>query len=245
MKILNPFLIALVALMVSCVTNPNTTPNTTSNAVSNAVSECCSTSSIDTPAKAIAALQAGNKRFVEGVMSHPNSDEKRRGETLNSQSPYAVVVACSDSRVPVELLFDQGIGDLFVIRTAGNSVADDTVMGSVDYAVDHLNTPLVVILGHQNCGGITATIASQEENEGHHHHKHKGKIAELIASLRRDVEQHVGKPEQLDEAIRCNADAQVERIKSVDYIKERIEAGELQVVSAYYNLDSGKVDFNN
>ncbi len=228
-------LIAAAALCTGCLQQTPTATKSCSD-------KCCevSTANITTPAQAIAALKAGNARYVAGKMAFPNSDAKRREQTLNSQKPYAVVVACSDSRVPVELLFDQGIGDLFVIRTAGNSVADDVVMGSIDYAVDHLGTPLVVVLGHQNCGGVTSTIA-QSSGEEHHHH---GKIGELLAVIRQDVEPYVGHPEQLDEAIHVNAEAQVKRIKSVGYIAEKVKKGELQILSAYYSLDNGAVSFD-
>ncbi|MFI3304879.1 MAG: carbonic anhydrase [Rikenellaceae bacterium] len=195
---------------------------------------------VETPLQAIDALKSGNARYVAGESINPNADQERRDETLNSQSPYAAVVACSDSRVPVELLFDQGIGDLFVIRTAGNSVAGDVVMGSVDYAIDHLNVPLVVVLGHQNCGGVTSVISVSHDHEEHHHN---GSIGAMLAALAPSVEPYIGHPDMLDEAIHVNAAAQVDAIESVDYIREKIEAGELKVVSAYYNIGDGKVTF--
>lgn len=231
MKKLYLLTLVVFSLNVSCI----------SNADSTSTKRKCKeqSSTITTPAEAIAALKAGNERYVKGEMAHPNSDAARRASTVGSQSPYAVVVACSDSRVPVEVLFDQGIGDIFVIRTAGNSVSEDVVMGSLDYAVDHLDTPLVVILGHQNCGGISSAIAPHGDDD----HHHNGKIGELLTILREDVEQYVGHPEQLDEAIYTNATAQVDRVKEVDYIKEKIKAGKLEVVSAYYNIDNGKVTF--
>ncbi len=196
--------------------------------------------SIETPQAAIAELKAGNERFVKGKMISPNQSPQRREQTENGQKPFAVVVACSDSRVPVERIFDQGIGDIFVIRTAGNSVADDVVMGSIDYAIDHLNTPLVVILGHQNCGGITSAIAACSPTEEHHH----GKIDQLLAVIAQDVEAFMGHPEDLDEAIHVNAEAQVKRIEKVNYLKDKLESGALQIVSAYYNLKTGEVSFD-
>lgn len=215
---------AALALCVACISN-----NTPS----------ASTAAITTPDEAIAALKEGNARFVADKAIYPNSTSDRRMETINSQNPYAVIIACSDSRVPVELLFDQGIGDLFVIRTAGNTVADDVVMGSVDYAIDHLGSKLVVVLGHQNCGGVTSTIA-HHEGEAHH----EGKIAELIEVLKRDIEPYIGHPEQLDEAIHAHAEAQAARINSVDYVREKTAKGEVKVVSAYYSFDSGIVTFD-
>ncbi len=193
-----------------------------------------------TPDAAIAELKAGNKRFVTEVNKHPRKGKVRLNETLNTQYPYVAVVACSDSRVPVELLFDQGIGDIFVIRTAGNSVSPDVMMGSVDYAVDHLEVPLVVVLGHQNCGGVTSAIAAVKEGE---HHHHNGKIGELLEIIQADVKPFIGHPEKLEEAIQMNTEAQVKRINDVDYIQKRVKEGKLKVVGAYYNLETGEVIF--
>lgn len=220
-------------LFVFATSCGSTTSTSTSTTVERVV--------VETPQQAINALKAGNSRYASGESINPNADQARRDETLNSQSPYAAIVACSDSRVPVELLFDQGIGDLFVIRTAGNSVAGDVVMGSVDYAIDHLNVPLVVVLGHQNCGGVTSVIsASHDDHEEHHHN---GSIGGLLEALAPSIESYIGHPKKLDEAIHVNATAQVDAIKSVDYIEEKIKAGKLKVVSAYYNIDNGSVTF--
>lgn len=206
MKIQIKLLVVLCCVLLSsCVSSTN-----------NKQAAC--SSNIETSAQALEALKAGNMRFSSGEMLHPRSCEARREKTLNSQKPFATIIACSDSRVPVELLFDQGIGDLFVIRTAGNTVCSDVVMGSVDYAIDHLNTPLVVVLGHQNCGGVTSAITVSEHDDEHEHH---GKIAELLEAVRENVKPYVGHPEQLTEAIHVNADAQVEKIKEVDYIAKK------------------------
>lgn len=222
-------IVAAALLCVSCIGTTTSTVAVESVAITN-------------PAAAIEALKAGNERFVKGESIHPNSDAARREQTLSSQSPFAVIISCSDSRVPVELLFDQGIGDLFVIRTAGNTITDDSVMGSVDYAVDHLGTPLVVVLGHQHCGGVTAAISTSDDEHDHEHH-HNGKIGELIELLQRDVKPYIGHPELVNEAIAANTQAQVDKVKQVDYIREQIASGEVQVVGAYYNLDSGVVEF--
>lgn len=137
------------------------------------------------------------------------------------------------------MLFDQGLGDIFVIRTAGNSVGSDIVMGSVDYAVDHLEVPLVVILGHQNCGGVTSAIAESDS-----HHESHGKIDQLLEIVRDDVKPYVGHPEQLDEAIHVNAKVQRDDIEAVKYIQEKESEGKLKVVSAYYSFDTGVVTFD-
>ncbi|UFU07454.1 carbonic anhydrase [Ruania halotolerans] len=112
-----------------------------------------------TPAQAWAALQEGNARFVSGEMAHPSQDVQRRAELSSSQHPFAVLFGCSDSRVAAEIIFDRGLGDLFVVRTAGH-VVDTTVIGSIEYGVDVLGAPLVVVLGHDSCGAIAAASAA-------------------------------------------------------------------------------------
>ena len=108
-----------------------------------------------TPAEAWAALQEGNSRFVGGQADHPNQNVERRAELSAAQAPFAVLFGCSDSRVAAEIIFDRGLGDLFVVRTAGH-VVDTTVIGSIEFGVDLLHTPLVVVLGHHGCGAVGA-----------------------------------------------------------------------------------------
>ncbi|GEL94904.1 carbonic anhydrase 2 [Cellulomonas composti] len=112
-----------------------------------------------TPAQAWAALKAGNDRFVRGEMEHPSQDVGRRAEVEDSQHPFAVLFGCSDSRVAAEIIFDRGLGDLFVVRTAGH-VLDTTVIGSIEYGVELLSAPLVVVLGHDSCGAVAAATAA-------------------------------------------------------------------------------------
>ena len=137
---------------------------------------------------------------------------KPRHTILPHQAPFAAIVGCSDSRVPVELLFDQGIGDIFVIRTAGNNVNSEMVMGSVDYAIEHLGVKVLLVLGHGSCGGVTGAIS-----EGGHEH---GNIGHLLGTIREDVSDYVGKVESLDEAIRHHTHVQVERIMSYAHVAE-------------------------
>src|SRR5207237_5372942 len=108
-----------------------------------------------TPDQALSRLVAGNQRFVAHKPTHPHEDLARRHDLAGSQHPFAVVLSCSDSRLPPELVFDQGLGDLFVIRVAGN-ITDAAVIGSIEYAVEHLHAPLIVVLGHEKCGAVTA-----------------------------------------------------------------------------------------
>lgn len=112
-----------------------------------------------TPAEAWAALRSGNDRFVHDAMQHPSQGTTRRAELSVAQHPFAVVFGCSDSRVAAEIIFDQGLGDLFVVRTAGH-VLDTTVIGSIEYGVEVLGAPLVVVLGHDSCGAVAAATAA-------------------------------------------------------------------------------------
>ena len=172
------------------------------------------------PEEALAELIAGNERYVNEKCINPHSDMDRIEETAPHQAPFAAVVGCSDSRVPVEFLFDQGIGDIFVIRTAGNNVNSEMVMGSVDYAIEHLGVKVLLVLGHGSCGGVTGAIS-----EGEHEH---GNIGHLLGTIRDDVSDYVGKVESLDDAIR-------------QHVAEKVEQGELLVKAAYYDVRSGRV----
>ena len=186
-----------------------------------------------TPQEALAELIAGNERYVSEKTIHPRGGMDRVAETAAHQAPFAAVVGCSDSRVPVELLFDQGIGDIFVIRTAGNNVNSEMVMGSVDYAVEHLGVKILLFLGHGSCGGVTGAIT-----EGGHEH---GNIGHLLGTIRNDVNEYVGKIELLDDAICHHTHIQVERIMACPHIAERVSEGKLAVKAAYYDVNTGKV----
>ena len=121
-----------------------------------------STKIVVSPEGAIARLKQGNQRFADGKPKHMHTSRERRESLVSGQDPCAVILSCADSRVPTELVFDQGLGDLFVIRNAGNVMVED-VMGSVEYAALHLQTQLVVIMGHEGCGAVTAALKSREE----------------------------------------------------------------------------------
>lgn len=188
-----------------------------------------------TPEEALAELIAGNERYVNEKSIHPHGDMDRVAETAPHQAPFAAVVGCSDSRVPVELLFDQGIGDIFVIRTAGNNVNSEMVMGSVDYAIEHLGVKLLIVLGHGSCGGVTGAISDGEEEHGN--------IGHLLGTIRNDVSGYVGKADSLDAAIHHHAQVQVERIIAYPHVADKIANGELMVKKAYYDVNTGKVTY--
>ena len=192
-----------------------------------------STSLPSTPNEALAELLAGNERYANEKSINPRSDMDRVEQVAPHQAPFAAVVGCSDSRVPVELLFDQGIGDIFVIRTAGNNVNSEMVMGSVDYAIEHLGVKVLLVLGHGSCGGVTAAISAVE-------HEH-GNIAHLLDTIRNDVRDYIGKAESLDKAILHHTLVQVDRIMAYPHVAEKVKNGELLVKPAYYDVNTGKV----
>lgn len=184
--------------------------------------------------EALQNLLDGNKRFAAMKQTHPNQDRARRDDVKGGQKPFAVVVGCSDSRIPPEILFDQGIGDLFVIRLAGN-IVDDMALGSVEYAVDHLGTSLVVVLGHSKCGAVTATAKGGEA------HGHIGGIVKLIAPAVNNVKNQPG--DLVDNAIKENARLVTAAIaSSKPVLGKMVEEGKIAVIPAYYDIDTGLVE---
>lgn len=186
----------------------------------------------DTPQEALLFLIDGNERYVSNENIYPNCNTTRISKTAPHQEPFAAVVGCSDSRVPVELLFDRGIGDIFVIRTAGNNVGNSSVMGSIEYAVDHLGVKVLVVLGHECCGGVTSAISGDD---------HHGAVGEMLHNIQVDIPEFAGKSDQLDMAIRQHTLVQVEEIMSNDIAASKVKEGKLMVVAAHYDVDNGKV----
>jgi carbonic anhydrase len=214
------------------------------------------------PAEAISRLKEGNGRYTSGKQHPPESSEerayiatnsyenagviflgmtaaeaaKRRAELTKSQHPFAIILSCSDSRVPPEIVFDQGLGDLFVIRVAGN-VIDDHSLGSIEYAVDHLAVRLIVVLGHQRCGAVKAakdTIAAKTEAPAH--------IQSLVTAIRPAVEATVD--DDLEATVKANVKDVGQALRSsAPILKSKVDSGEIRVVDAYYSLDSGSVTF--
>jgi len=194
------------------------------------------TATKQTPAEANRLLVDGNARFVAGKSEHARQDPERRTELANTQHPFAVVLGCADSRTSPEVLFDQGLGDLFVVREAGN-VLDDHTLGSIEYAAEHLHSPLIVVLGHERCGAIAAardTVAAKGHAEGH--------IQSLVESIRPAVESTAG--QDADATCKANVRNMVQALKTSEpLLKHLVEKGELNVVGAYYDLDTGAVTF--
>lgn len=186
-------------------------------------------------AEALKRLQQGNQRFTQAKLAHPHQDAQTRQQLAQAQHPFAIVVCCSDSREVPELIFDQGLGDLFVIRLAGN-IIDDAALGSIEYAAAHLGCELVLVLGHERCGAVKATIEGKGHAEGH--------INGICEAIHPAVEQ--AKKQDggtlLDNSIKANALQSLQQIKtSQPIIAPLIAKGKLQVKAAVYDLDDGKV----
>lgn len=193
------------------------------------------------PEKAIEYLKKGNIRYYTGKSTFPNLNQLRRNETsTKGQHPYATIIGCSDSRVPIEMLFDAGIGDIFVIRVAGN-VSDIDEAGSIEYGVDHLGTPVLVVLGHSGCGAVTAVTKNADV-----HGNIPPLIDNIIPAVNKAKAIH-GKSfskELLAEAIKLNVWQSIEDLlrKSPVTIK-RVQNGSLKIIGAVYHLDNGKVEW--
>jgi len=193
------------------------------------------------PNEAIALLTDGNERFVTGQQHYPNQDQSRRNLTSSKgQHPFATVISCSDSRVPVEILFDRGIGDIFVVRVAGN-VVDIDEAGSIEYGVDHLETPVLVVLGHTHCGAVTAVAAKA---------KLHGKIPPLVDNIipavlkAQEEHPHLKGEALIEEAVKYNVWQAIEDLFKTSPISVgRIKYGKLKVVGAIYDIKTGKVSW--
>jgi carbonic anhydrase len=190
------------------------------------------------PAQAYKKFFEGNERFIQGDLSHPRQDVEHRAETAQGQTPFAALFGCSDSRLAAEIIFDVGLGDLFVVRNAGQVIAE-TILGSLEYSVEVLKVPLIVVLGHDSCGAIQATIASSEGTlvtEG-----------EFIQNLVLRIEPTVQAAKQagtdsIDEITALHIKATVqELISRSTLIDSAVRSGKLAVVGATYQLALGKV----
>jgi len=184
--------------------------------------------------KALARLMAGNRRYVNSKQTHPDQSPDRRIALQEGQHPFAVILGCADSRVPPEVIFDQGLGDLFTVRIAGN-VLDDIILGSIEYAELHLFVPLIMVLGHSGCGAVQATV-SVGDLEGH--------LPSLTDAIKPALELVKEQPGNLvNNAAKKNALMVAEQIKQRgEHFSQLIDEGKLLVVAAYYDLETGIVE---
>lgn len=180
-------------------------------------------------------LLDGNKRFVTGELSKKDLSEGRRQEIAKGQHPFASVLSCSDSRVPPEIVFDQGLGDIFIVRVAGN-VVEKTTLGSIEYGVEHLHTPLLVILGHEQCGAVKAALESKEAPEGN--------IGAILKKIMPAVNKakKAGKDNALQAAVQENIKNTYRDVLKSKIVSELVHEGKLKVVAAEYYLSTGKVE---
>ena len=191
-----------------------------------------------TPAQAWQKLIDGNARFVAGTSVHPNQDAARRSSLVNEQHPFAIIFGCSDSRLAAEIIFDLGLGDAFVVRTAGH-VLGDAVIGSLEYGVDVLNVPLIVILGHDSCGAVTAAKNTIDTGE-----MPRGGLRDLVERITPSVlaARRAGL-EDLNDMVIENVRQSSERLlDSSRAISEAVEAGRTAVVGVAYRLADGRAE---
>ncbi len=192
------------------------------------------------PQEAIRALKSGNSRFFSGSARRPELSAAERRSQILAQTPFAVVLSCSDSRVPTEIVFDQGLGTLFITRVAGN-VIDAGTLGSIEYGIGHLKSHVVVVLGHEGCGAVKAALLSPEA---------RARETENIQALLNSIVPAVSKipkirdeKARLREAVVANVRQQVQNLKKVKFVQDSIASGKIVVIGAFYEITSGAVDF--
>jgi carbonic anhydrase len=188
------------------------------------------------PEKALTFLKDGNQRFVSGRSAKPRQDFTRLKEVVTGQNPFATIIGCSDSRVPAEIIFDQGLGDLFIVRTAGQ-VSTFASWGSTEFAEEVLGTKLIVVMGHTQCGAVNAAV-NLPEVPGH--------IVTLINAIKPAVEAAKEKDPHhlLDAAIRENIIMQVKQLRNLEpVLAKRVREGSIKIIGALYDLNTGKVEF--
>ncbi len=189
-------------------------------------------------AEALRQLQAGNLRFQKGQLQHPNETLQRRREVALKQAPIATVLACSDSRESPELIFDKGLGDLFVVRTAGHAL-DDAVIGTLEFAVAELHVPLLVVMGHQRCGAIKATLDAINSGQ-----LAAGDMETLVDAIRPAVLLAKGEGDvRYANVVKANVQVTIDRLQNSKILSQAVANQQLLIVGAYYELDTGAAQF--
>jgi len=200
------------------------------------------------PEQALKLLKDGNERFIEGKMIHNDSSELRRESVVDAQKSHTIVLSCSDSRVPPEIVFDQGLGDLFVVRVAGN-ILDDATAASIEYAVENLGTRLIVVMGHDSCGAVKAALSASCTA-----HAESPDLDHLISTIQRSVgckaeaqmnlEKLIESDPLLRKPVMKNAQFVAQHlVKRSQIVKKYVDSGRLLIIPAIYSLKSGIISF--
>lgn len=182
------------------------------------------------PEAALDRLMSGNKRYVADKLEHPERTTERREASASKQMPFATILGCSDSRVSPEIIFDQGVGDLFVVRVAGN-VVSGVELDSIDYSVLYLGASVVLVLGHENCGAVDAVLQNNVKD-----------IETVAGLIEPTVSEFRNKPNALTDAIKANVKAMVKQLKSTPVLAEAIKSKKIEIIGGYYHLREGKVE---
>lgn len=184
------------------------------------------------PDDALQKLMEGNQRFVQHQPQYPDQSAARLREVAQVQHPFATVLSCADSRVPAEIIFDQGIGDIFDVRIAGN-ISTPESLGSIEYAVALLDTPVLMVLGHERCGAVTAAVQNESL---------PGEIGSFVKAILPAVERVKDKAgDTVDNAVTANVQYQIEQLKRSPLLTERLQSGKLKIVGGRYDLDTGTI----
>ena len=211
-----------------------------SAAIPREVEAAQSNSSPLTAEEALSNLKEGNKRFVSGSLRYPHTGKEWLKGLVKGQAPFATILGCSDSRVPPELLFDQGFGDLFVVRVAGN-VVDTDIDGSIEYSVDHCGTRLVVVMGHQGCGAVTAALKSSEDINNEPNEIQR--LVRLIKPIDRSAMKGLSFDEILARSVEENVKASVRSLSMIPDIASAIAKKRVMIVGCVYDIATGTVRF--
>ncbi|MEH1835026.1 MAG: carbonic anhydrase [Nostoc sp.] len=185
------------------------------------------------PDAALQKLMEGNQRFVQHQPQYPDQSALRLQEVAQAQHPFATILSCADSRVPAEIVFDQGIGDIFDVRIAGN-IATPEAIGSIEYAVVLLGSPLLMVMGHERCGAVTAAVQNESL---------LGDIGTFVKAIKPVVKKVESQPgDAVENAVVANVQYQIERLKRSQLLTKQVESGKLKIVGGRYDLDTGRVN---
>ncbi|MEH2161495.1 MAG: carbonic anhydrase [Nostoc sp.] len=184
------------------------------------------------PDAALRKLMEGNQRFIQHHPQYPDQSALRLQEVAQAQHPFATILSCADSRVPAEIVFDQGIGDIFDVRIAGN-IATHEAIGSIEYAVVLLGSPLLMVMGHERCGAVTAAVQNQSL---------LGDISTFVKAIKPALKKVKDQPgDAVENAVVANVQYQIERLQKSKLLTEQVRSGKLKIVGGRYDLDTGKV----